>query len=97
MKLYKIMKIENGILLSGNAPYYKNLREKSIETFCKLSKIASDYRRFGSAVIELCYIASGKAEVYFEYKLRPWDYAAASLIIKEAGGKITTISCFSIL
>ena len=82
-------KIENGILLAGNAPYYKNLRDKSIETFCKLSKITSDYRRLGSAVIELCYIASGKAEVYFEYKLRPWDYAAASLIVTEAGGVIT--------
>ena len=52
---------------------------------------ASDFRRFGSAVIEICNVASGKAELYFELKLMPWDYAAASLILEEAGGVITTI------
>lgn len=84
-------KLKEGILLSGCAPYYNELRKKSLDIQNKLALIASDYRRFGSAVIELCCIASGKAEVYFELKLMPWDYAAASLIIQEAGGKITTI------
>ncbi len=84
-------KLKDGILLSGCAPYYNELRKKSLDIQNKLALIASDYRRFGSAVIELCCIASGKAEVYFELKLMPWDYAAASLIIQEAGGKITTI------
>ncbi len=84
-------KLKDGILLSGCAPYYDELRKKSLDIQNKLALIASDYRRFGSAVIELCCIASGKAEVYFELKLMPWDYAAASLIIQEAGGKITTI------
>ena len=85
-------KLQDGILLAGCAPYYNELRKKSLDILNKLSLIASDYRRYGSAVIELCNIASGKAEVYFELKLMPWDYAAASLIIQEAGGKITTIS-----
>ena len=85
-------KLQDGILLAGCAPYYNELRKKSFDILNKLSLIASDYRRYGSAVIELCNIASGKAEVYFELKLMPWDYAAASLIIQEAGGKITTIS-----
>lgn len=85
-------KLQDGILLAGCAPYYNELRKKSLDILNKLSLIASDYRRYGSAVIELCNIASGKAEVYFELKLMSWDYAAASLIIQEAGGKITTIS-----
>ena len=84
-------KLKDGILLSGCAPYYNELRKKSLDIQNKLALIASDYRRFGNAVIELCCIASGKAEVYFELKLMLWDYAAASLIIQEAGGKITTI------
>jgi myo-inositol-1(or 4)-monophosphatase len=83
--------LKNGIVLCGCAPYYNDLRNKSLEIQKKFSMVASDYRRFGSAVIELCNIASGKAEVYFELKLQPWDYAAAGLILEEAGGKITTI------
>lgn len=85
-------KLKDGILLSGCAPYYNELRKESLNIQNTLALIASDYRRYGSAVIELCSIASGKAEVYFELKLMPWDFAAASLIIKEAGGKITTIN-----
>lgn len=83
--------LKEGIVLCGCAPYYNNLREKSIELQNKFATIASDYRRFGSAVIEICSIASGKAELYFELKLMPWDYAAASLILQEAGGTIKTI------
>lgn len=85
-------KLKDGILLAGCAPYYNDLRKESLNIQNRLALIASDYRRYGSAVIELCSIASGKAELYFELKLMPWDYAAASLIIQEAGGKITTIN-----
>jgi fructose-1,6-bisphosphatase/inositol monophosphatase family enzyme len=88
---YTFKNLKNGIVLCGCAPYYNDLRNKSLEIQKKFSMVASDYRRFGSAVIELCSIASGKAEVYFELKLQPWDYAAAGLILEEAGGKITTI------
>ena len=49
----------------------------------------SDVRRFGSAALELCYVAKGLIELFFEYRLLPWDYAAASLIVEEAGGTIT--------
>ena len=48
-----------------------------------------DVRRSGSATIDLCDVASGRAGVYFELRLSPWDYAAASLIMTEAGGVIT--------
>lgn len=49
----------------------------------------NDIRRFGSAASELCYLAEGCCELYFEYELYPWDYAAASLILQEAGGFIS--------
>lgn len=84
--------LKNGILLSGCSPYYDDLRKKSLEIHSRFSSVASDFRRFGSAVLEICSIASGRAEVYFELKLMPWDYAAASLILEEAGGKISTIN-----
>lgn len=50
----------------------------------------NDVRRFGSAATELCYIALGRCELFFEYELSPWDYAAASLILREAGGFLST-------
>lgn len=45
-----------------------------------------DFRRLGAAALELAYLAAGRCELYFEIRLYPWDFAAASLIIEEAGG-----------
>jgi len=49
----------------------------------------SDIRRAGSAAIDLAYVAAGRCEGFFELNLGPWDMAAGSLLITEAGGKIT--------
>jgi myo-inositol-1(or 4)-monophosphatase len=46
-------------------------------------------RRPGSAVLDLCYVAAGRFDGFWEMKLHPWDVAAASLIVTEAGGKVT--------
>ena len=48
----------------------------------------NDVRRFGSCAIELCYLAEGKCELFFELRVFPWDYAAALLILQEAGGML---------
>jgi myo-inositol-1(or 4)-monophosphatase len=48
----------------------------------------NDVRRFGTCALELCYLASGKCDIYFEIRVFPWDYAAGYLILKEAGGII---------
>ncbi len=47
-------------------------------------------RRFGTAALDLCHVADGLYDAYFEYQLAPWDFAAGRLILEEAGGKITT-------
>ena len=47
---------------------------------------SNDFRRFGSAADELCMLAAGQVDLFFEMRLHPWDYAAASMIITEAGG-----------
>ena len=46
-------------------------------------------RRFGTASLDLCAVASGMFGVFFEYELSPWDFAAGQLIVREAGGKVT--------
>lgn len=50
-----------------------------------------DFRRLGTAALELCYLAAGRGELYFELRLFPWDWAAAAVILREAGGEIGTI------
>ena len=46
-------------------------------------------RRTGSAAIDLCYIACGRFDGFWELKLNPWDTAAGKLMVEEAGGKVT--------
>lgn len=50
---------------------------------------AEDLRRSGSAAIDLCSLACGRAELFFEMILCPWDYAAGALIVEEAGGIVS--------
>lgn len=82
--------LSEGIVLFGAAPYYEELNEKSFKTAYEYFKKSLDIRRSGSAALDLCSIACGRAELYFELKLSPWDYAAGSLIVEEAGGIVTT-------
>ena len=48
-------------------------------------------RRLGSAALDLCYVAAGRFDGFWEHKLQPWDLAAGALIVAEAGGRVTTI------
>jgi myo-inositol-1(or 4)-monophosphatase len=48
-------------------------------------------RRLGSAALDLCYVAAGRFEGFWEHRLQPWDVAAGALIVEEAGGRVTTI------
>ena len=54
-----------------------------------LSKDIHGIRRMGAASLDLCFTAAGRFDGYFEFKLAPWDFAAGSLILQEAGGTIT--------
>ena len=49
------------------------------------------YRQYGSAALDLCSIAAGRADLFFELSLSPWDYAAGALLVKEAGGLVSDI------
>lgn len=60
-----------------------------VSLFSYLAKSTRGIRRMGSAAIDLCYVACGRFDVFYEYALSPWDVAAGALIIKEAGGSVT--------
>jgi len=52
-------------------------------------KAVRDLRRDGSAALDLCYVATGRLDGYWEHKLKPWDVAAGGLLVREAGGRMT--------
>ena len=64
------------------AKYYIGFKEAFIS-------LCHDIRRTGTAALDLCYVACGRFDGFWEYYLHPWDVAAAYLIIEEAGGKVT--------
>ncbi len=81
--------LENGIVVFGTAPYHEELNEKTFQLAYAYFKRALDVRRSGSAALDLCTIAAGRAELFFELVLSPWDYAAGALIVEEAGGLVS--------
>jgi len=58
----------------------------------KMMKVSQGIRRAGVASLDLCYIACGRYDGFYERKLHPWDVAASLLIIEEAGGEVTTFT-----
>ena len=70
----------------GSSPYYRELTEATAYAFREFLLKCGDVRRVGSAVMDCCDIASGRAEIFWEMKLSPWDFAAGSLMVEEAGG-----------
>lgn len=77
-------------LMITGFPYERgNETKKYLNTLDLFLGKTMDVRRFGSAAIDLSWIACGRAEGYWESKLSPWDVAAGSLLVEEAGGRIT--------
>lgn len=77
-------------LLATGFPYdIRTSRINNLVNFTNFLKTARAVRRAGSAALDLCYLACGRFDGYWELKLHPWDMAAGVLIVKQAGGKIT--------
>lgn len=76
----------------GTSPYEPRLVNATFVAVNTLMKECADIRRFGSAALDLAYVACGRLDVFFEYALSPWDYAAGALLVKEAGGKLVLLN-----
>lgn len=81
----------NAIMCAALPVYHKEHAKESAAVLTEVFLRGNDLRRFGTAALELCYLAMGRYELYFEYLLSPWDFAAASLILSEAGGVATDL------
>ncbi|MEN6466758.1 MAG: inositol monophosphatase family protein [Syntrophaceae bacterium] len=79
--------------LATGFPYdLRTDRNNNINYFVSLAKQTLAVRRAGSAALDLAYTAAGRFDGFWELKLHPWDTAAALLMVKEAGGKVSDIS-----
>lgn len=81
-------KFDEALLCTGLCVYQKELSHFCSDIISRMYDLCSDIRRLGSCALELCYLALGRCDLYFEIRTYPWDYAAASLILTEAGGVI---------
>ena len=85
--------IEKSCIVTG-FPYVYNVEEHNgpMEIFERIVKKGISVRRLGSAALDLCWVAAGRFDGFYENKLHPWDSAAGFLIVEEAGGTVTNFN-----
>jgi myo-inositol-1(or 4)-monophosphatase len=76
-------------LLVTGFPYDREHVPAALDLFGRFTLLSQCMRRLGSAALDLCYVASGRLDGYYERGIHAWDMAAGALIVKEAGGKVT--------
>jgi len=78
-------------LVTGFPYTYLDMPNGPLEVFGKLVRKGIPVRRLGSAAMDLCWVAAGRFDGFYEHKLQAWDSAAGFIIIEEAGGKVTDL------
>jgi myo-inositol-1(or 4)-monophosphatase len=84
--------IEKTCLVTGFPYQWQEIPHNPLLAFESIVKRGIPVRRLGSAAIDLCWVACGRFDGFYEHHLQPWDSAAGSLIVTESGGKITDFS-----
>ncbi len=80
-------------LLCTGFPYtVREERRQQVAVFAAFLEEAQAVRRLGSAALDLCYVAAGRFDGYWEELVHPWDIAAGALIVEEAGGRVTGLA-----
>lgn len=86
------LRLEDSLLATG-FPYYDFERMPAyLEVLQQLMRDTRGLRRFGSAALDLAYVACGRFDGYFEYSLSPWDVAAGAFLVQQAGGQVSDFS-----
>jgi myo-inositol-1(or 4)-monophosphatase len=88
----RTQKIEDSLLATGFSYQKNKILERELIDFKSFSEDARGIRRSGSAALDMCMVASGVFDGFWERELAPWDTAAGSLIVSEAGGKVTSFN-----
>jgi myo-inositol-1(or 4)-monophosphatase len=83
--------LDRALLVTGFPYDIRTTGETNLPEYAALSVRAQAVRRLGSAVLDLCYVACGRLDGFWEQALGPWDMAAGGLIVQEAGGRVTNV------
>jgi myo-inositol-1(or 4)-monophosphatase len=83
--------LDEALVATGFAYDVRRSEEDNLDHFAALVKRARAVRRDGSAALDLCYVAAGRFDGFWELKLHPWDVAAGLLIVEEAGGRASDL------
>lgn len=84
--------LSRSLLVTGFPYDIKTKKNNNLDHFVRLTMLAQGVRRLGSAALDLCYVAAGRFDGYWELSLQPWDLAAGALIAREAGATVTAIT-----
>jgi myo-inositol-1(or 4)-monophosphatase len=82
-------KVADAMVCTGFVP--GRFEERNIREWTAASRAAQAVRRDGSAALDLAGVALGRFDAFWEWRLKPWDVAAGTLIVREAGGTVTSI------
>jgi len=84
--------LKDSLLVTGFGYQHGNLWEKNMDLFKIFTDKSHGVRRLGSASIDICHVATGQADGFWEYDLAPWDSAAGILIAKESGCTVSQLN-----
>jgi len=84
--------LQKSLLVTGFPYNAWNTPQDNFDNFVRFGKISRGVRRLGSAALDLCYVAAGRFDGFWEMALNPWDVAAGALIAEEAGGRVTSVA-----
>lgn len=85
----QVKTLGESLLATGFPPDSAKAKFSNMTEFQKITDLCHGVRRDGSAALDLCYVACGRMDGFWEFKLSAWDLAAGTLIVREAGGKVT--------
>ncbi|MBZ0168012.1 histidinol-phosphate phosphatase [Candidatus Methylomirabilis lanthanidiphila] len=91
LRVSAIANLPDALLATGFPNDVAGTKDNNLDYFVRFMKRAQGVRRPGSAALDLCYVAAGRFDSFWELKLYPWDMAAGVLIVTEAGGRVTDL------
>jgi myo-inositol-1(or 4)-monophosphatase len=86
-----VTELQRSLLVTGFPYNAWDTPQDNFANFVKFGKLTQGVRRLGSAALDLCYVAAGRFDGFWEMSLNPWDVAAGGLICEEAGARVTNV------
>jgi myo-inositol-1(or 4)-monophosphatase len=92
LRVSSTTELQRSLLVTGFPYTAWNTPQDNFDNFVRFGKLTQGVRRLGSAALDLCYVAAGRFDGFWEMALNPWDVAAGGLIAEEAGARLTNVA-----